>query len=329
MRKIRIAQIGISRYSHGWNTFETLKKNTDIFDIAGYVLPENERENFPERMIHFKGYNELSLEEVLNDPEIEAVAVETEEAYLTKYAIMAAKAKKHIHLEKPGSWNLEEFEELIEIVKQNKTVLHLGYMYRYNPIIRDVISEAKNGEFGDIISVDAEMNCPHPIEMRQWLSQIPGGMMFFLGCHLIDLVLQIQSMPKNILPFNKCTGKDGVIAKDFGMAIFEYKNGISAIKTSASEIGGFSRRHLVVTGTKKTTEIRPLEIIAGDDQYTDVTEYVGTDWCNEGTKKRSDLYNRYKDMLCSFARMVAGEMKNPYTYNYELMLYKTILIACK
>ncbi len=330
MRKIKIAQIGTSRYSHGGDVFNTLKRNADVFEIAGYVLPENERKKFPERMAAYDDYKELSLKEVLNDPEIEAVAVETEEVYLTKYAIMAAKAKKHIHLEKPGSWDLNDFEELIRIVKENKTILHFGYMYRYNPIISKVIKDVQNGEFGDILTIEAEMSCFQAPTMREWLTQTPGGMMFFLGCHLIDLVLQIKGEPEKIIPYNKFSGRDGIVAKDLGMAVFEYENGVATVKTSACEMGGFSRRHLVVTGTKKTVEIRPMEMLTQGGQYTDITEYTkDNDWCYEGEKSRSELFNRYDDMLCSFAKMARGDMENPYTYDYELMLYKAVMKCCE
>ena len=60
MRKIKIAQIGTSRYSHGNGIFNSLKKNSDIFEIVGYHFPENECEKFPENMEMFKGYKELT-----------------------------------------------------------------------------------------------------------------------------------------------------------------------------------------------------------------------------------------------------------------------------
>ena len=97
------------------------------------------------------------------------------------------------------------------------------------------------GELGRILSVEAQMNCSHPAEVRQWLQDFPGGMMFFLGCHLVDLILQLKGMPDNIIPLNRCTGMDGVTAQDFGMAVFEYPDGISFAKTSACEKGGFLR----------------------------------------------------------------------------------------
>ena len=85
MRKIRMAQIGTSRHSHGREIFATFASMSDIFEIVGYALPENERVLVPERMYVFEGYREMSVEEILNDPTIEAVSVETEEKYLTKW----------------------------------------------------------------------------------------------------------------------------------------------------------------------------------------------------------------------------------------------------
>ncbi len=330
MRKIKIAQIGTSANSHGNMIFNSLKKQKDIFEIVGYAMPENEEEKFPEHMKLFEGYQKMTVEEILNCSEIEAVVIETEEIYLTKYAILVAQSGKHIHMEKPGSIRLRDFETLIDMLKEKQTIFHTGYMYRYNPVVRELLEKVRSGELGDIISVEAQMNCIHPAETRQWLAHFPGGMMFFLGCHLIDLILQIQGMPERIIPLNKATGVGGVTAKDYGMAIFEYQNGVSFAKTSALEIGGYARRQLVVTGTKGTIELKPFEMYGENPEYlyTKKTEYDSTSWGDMGTTSISDSYDRYDDMMASFASMVRGEKANPYTYDYELELYRTILRAC-
>lgn len=122
MSKIRIAQIGTSAFSHGSEIFNTVKKADDIFEIVGYAMPENEKEKFSNRMEEFKGFRELTVDEILSDPTIDAVTVETEEVYLTKYAIMAAEHGKHIHMEKPGGINLADFEKLIKIVKRKNLI---------------------------------------------------------------------------------------------------------------------------------------------------------------------------------------------------------------
>ena len=198
MKKIRIAQIGVNRYSHALSVFNSLKTQPDIFEIVGYCLVEGEKERFEKELFVFNGYPELTLEEILNDPTIEAVTVETEEIHLTKYAIMAAEHGKMIHMEKPGGTSLEEFEKLISLVKEKNLIFHTGYMYRYNPTIREVIDNAKNGVYGDIVSVEAQMNGYGGAQMRQWLEAFPGGMMFYLGCHLVDLILTIKGLPEKV-----------------------------------------------------------------------------------------------------------------------------------
>jgi len=329
MRKIKIAQIGTSQYSHGSDIFQSLTNQKDIFEIVGYALPENGREKFPGRMGVFDGYREMSVEEILNNPEIEAVTVETEEIYLTKYAKMVADHGKHIHMEKPGSPSLKKFEELIETAKKNGTVFHTGYMYRYNPYVKELMQKVKNGELGEIISVEAQMNSCHSIINRQWLDNFPGGMMFFLGGHLVDFILQIKGNPENIIPLNYCTGNNGVTSEDFGMAVFQYKNGASFVKTTADEYGGFARRQLVVVGTKGTAELKPLEMPAPGGLYTQMRICKDSDsWAALGEITKSDTYDRYDDMTASFAAMVRGEKENPWGYDYELLLYKTLLKCC-
>ena len=66
MRKIRIAQIGTSQNSHGGSVILSLKKQSDLFEVVGYALPENEREKFPARMQDFTGLREMTVEEILN-----------------------------------------------------------------------------------------------------------------------------------------------------------------------------------------------------------------------------------------------------------------------
>ncbi|MBQ9803008.1 MAG: Gfo/Idh/MocA family oxidoreductase [Clostridia bacterium] len=330
MRKIKIAQIGTSKYSHGGAIFSTMAAHPEVFEIVGYALPENEREKFPKEMKKFVGYREMTVEEILGDPSIEAVAVETEEIYLTKYALMVARAGKHLHMEKPGGLSLKDFETLIATVSAKGTVFHTGYMYRYNPAIGDIIKRVKEGEIGEVISVEAHMSGWRDGEQTAWLGTFPGGMMFYLGCHLVDLVLQLQGMPARIIPFNKSTGVYDTDAKDYSMAVFEYKNGVSFIKTTQAEHGGFMRRQLVITGTKGKFEVRPLEVtIKYPLQYTAYTECMSEDWNDAGVSRRSPDHDRFTDMMLSFAAMVRGEKQNPYTYDYELALFKTVLKCCE
>ena len=330
MKKIRIAQIGTSKYSHGNEIFGALGANSELFEIVGYALPEGERVKFPDKMKRFAPYTEMTVEQILADETIEAVTIETEEIYLTKYALLAAEAGKHIHMEKPGGVSLSDFEKLISIMKEKGNVFHTGYMYRYNPVISDIIKRVKAGEIGEVISVEAQMSGWRGFDQTKWLESFPGGMMFYLGCHLVDLVLQIQGEPKKIIPFNKSSGVYETEACDNSFALFEYERGVSFVKTTQAEMGGFKRRQLVITGTCGKFEVRPLEIsVKYPLQYTEYTECKSQEWNDDGVHHRSEDHDRYNTMLSSFAKMVRGEMENPNTYDYELMLFKTLKKCCE
>ena len=330
MRRIRVAQIGTSINSHGHPVFRTLTECPDVFEIVGYALPENEREKFPKQAEAFNGYKEMTVEEILADDSIDAVVVETEEIYLTKYATMVVNAKKHLHMEKPGGLCMKDFIQMVDTAEKNGTVFHTGYMYRYNPVLMPLIERIDRGELGDIISVEAHMSCHHPDHFREWQNTFPGcGMLFFLGCHLIDLVYRIQGEPKAVHTFVKESGKNGVYAPDYALSVLEYERGASFVKTTDVEHGGFLRRQLVVTGTKETVVIEPLEKNVGGDLLT--TGYRSTSdegWGAEGEHLVSEPYHRYKDMMLGFASFVRGEKKNPYDYTYEKNLYRLVHKCC-
>ena len=332
MKPVRIAQIGMNQHIHAPQIFDTLNANPSFFEVAGYALVEDERERCAQRMKCFEGYPELTLEEILNDPTIEAVTVETDEIHLTKYAQMAIDAGKHVFMDKPGTQSLPDFERLITSVKATDKVFSVGYMYRYNPVIARAIERAQKGELGTVFCTEAHMSCLEKDDKRKWLAGFRGGMMYYLGSHLIDLVLQIQGMPTNVIPCHTSTGIRGADSEDSCIAILQYPQGSSIVRVSASEVGGFKRRQLVICGSDRTLEINPLEILTPERYVlnTKQTErYLGLDGKTTIEKETvCEPFQRYEEMLRTFARSVRKEIENPYTPDYELQLFKLILQCC-
>lgn len=328
MHPIRIALIGVNRYSHSMQIYTRILEMKDMFDVVGIAFPEDEKNLMPERTKHFSHLPELTIAQIMDDPTIEAVAIETEEIYCTKYALLAAKAGKHIHMEKPGGLELADFEELVATVKEKDLVFCPGYMYRYNPYIQELFAAIEAGVLGEITSVEAQMNCHHKDFVREWLGLFPGGMMFFLGCHLIDLIYRIQGAPNQIHVLNRSTEKNGITALDSGCAVLEYDHGVSFARCSATELGGYHRRQLVVTGTKGTWELKPLEWGSGENIVTQRNIYTEASWHDPGKASTCAPFDRYKVMLTHFVRCVRKEQENEFTPDYELALYKLLLQCC-
>lgn len=329
--KIKIAQIGMG-HDHAMQCLTSLLSLSDLFEVVGVCLPDEIEEEYESKLENFPNVPRLTLPEILENPEILAVTVETTEKNLAKYSIMCAKANKHIHMDKPGGEDLGEFEELVNLTKQKKVQFHLGYMYRYNPEVLALKEQIKNGELGEVFCVEAQMGCifPTTAQKRQWLEQFKGGMTFFLGCHLVDIIVSIMGKPEKITPYLHSTGIDGVTAKDYGFAVFEYKTGVSFLKSCAAEVAGGARRQIVVCGTKKTVEIKPIEVYDGESKSkmcTDVAYYQNAVW-EADEKRRSKGFDRYDGMMTHFYECVTGKIENEFDYDYELLVYKCLLKAC-
>lgn len=338
MDKLKVVQIGVC-HDHGTSGFNSILSQPEVFEVLGFAVPEEEyaNRNCLKIISEYRDDRKIpmyAVEEALELPEVEAAIIECEDMYLTKYAIMAAERGLHVYMDKPGSPSMPDFEKLIYIVKEKNLIFNVGYMYRFNPKILEALEIIRNGEIGEVYCVEAHMDCEYGPEKRRWLGQFPGGMLYYLGCHLIDLVNLIQGEPEEIIPLSCATRLDGVDTKDYGMAVFKYKNGLSFVKTCSSEVGGYMRRQLVICGSKGTIELKPLETFEKDAPrdwlYTQMrVTHANQGWQHYEPKVRSEYYNRFNDMLKSFADSAKGRIENPYSPDYELSTYKLLLRACK
>lgn len=330
---IHIAQIGMA-HDHAEGYMESLRRCSSVFHVVGIAEDNPEhRRNYGSRAC-YQGIPLLETEALLNTPGLQAVMVETEEGKLVETAGRCVDRGLHVHMDKPGGTDIAVFERLLQAAQAKRRILRMGYMYRYNPAVIRCLDLVRSGRLGEIYRVDATMNTYLPAKKRAWLNPFPGGNMFYLGCHMIDLVMQIQGIPDSILPMNRRTGCDGVEAVDQAMALLQYQTGVSVVQASAVEVNGFGRRRVVVCGSRGTVEIQPLE---GDVHHICPSMSVwyaadATDTPYESVPARREYFapcpGRYDDMLLDFAAEIRGEKDTPYSYDYELQLQKAVLAAC-
>ena len=160
--------------------------------------------------------------------------------------------------------------------------------------------------------------------------------MFFLGCHLIDLVYLFCGEPEEVIPYNTSTHNDSIESEDNAFAIFRYKNGISFVKSCASEVNGFDRRQLVVCGTKGTVVLKPIELRTGGENVEQLTPAHVTFYedgiANQFGKAGEDVqfgpFGRYLEMMIDFAEIVRGKRNNAFSYEHELAVQRLVLQAC-
>jgi len=323
MKKIRIGHLG-TYHDHSSGMLETVRKYPDIFEVVGYVPESEERYRQIKDTAPYRGLQVMTEAELLAAG-CDAIEVEGYELDLVRAARKCVDRGIHVHIDKPAGADVEEFASMLKTAKAKNLTVQMSYMYRYNPSIKEALRRARSGQMGQIYEVDAIMNTHHTPEKREWMKPFPGGIMFFLGCHMVDLIYLFKGMPENIIALNRCSGIDGVTAIDQGCAIFEYRDGVSTARANSTEVGGYGRRQLVICGSLATYEIKPLErptrTFYTDTSYSKAYEYC----CRELSFPD---FGRYDEMMLEFARCVNGEMTNPFSYEYELNMHKLVMKAC-
>lgn len=327
MKPIKLGHVG-TLHDHSVGKLMCVKKFPELFEIVGIVAESPEREKEIKDRDPYVGLPFCDREALL-ERGVDAVLVETHEHELVHEAQFWVDHGVHVHVDKPAGNDVESLEKLLRTAKRKHLTVQMAYMYRYNHAFLDCLDRIERGELGDIYQVTAIMNTRHSPEKREWLKQFRGGIQFFLGCHMIDLIFRLQGLPERIHPFLKSTMTDGVECTDFALALFEYPNGISTAEATSVEVNGMGRRQLVVCGTKGTYEIEPLE----NPTHAFFIPLENSSTYADRRGKELDLppfdtLCRYDDMMKDFVRFIRGEAKNPYSFTYELTLQKLILFCC-
>jgi predicted dehydrogenase len=331
MKKLRVVQIGCFEYVHAFHIARGMAELIDMYEIIAFV-EENEakRKPFIDSGL-FEGVPFLSLEQAfaLNP---DAVFVETREQDLVRYATIALERGFPVYVDKPGGEDHEAFCRMCDIAKQKNLPLSLGYMYRYNPSVLEIKRLIKEGKLGEILSVDAHMGaCYTDVVMRKRIKQFKGGMTFYLGCHLIDLVVYFMGKPCEVIPLNGKSGAMDVDCADTGFAVFRYDKACSFIRTSAVEVNACARRQLTVSGTEGTVSVLPIERPCGngfDECVYKVCLDKSNPYIDKSTTYTSKPYKRYEGLIRAFYSAVVDGTPLEYTPDYEKLVHETVLKAC-
>ena len=320
VEKIRIGQIGVG---HGHASKISVYRNSADYEVVGIVENDPTAREAARSNKAFQDVPWMTQEQLLNVPGLQAVLVETEVRESLDVAHACIDAGKHIHLDKPAGDSLPRFQELIRKAEASRLMIQMGYMYRYNPAVVLLREFLKQGYLGDVFEIHAVMSKVLPAADRIEQAKYRGGMMFELGCHLIDLILGTMGAPDRVHPFSQSTSAFGDTLNDNMLAVLTYPRAIATVKSSAVEVEGFSRRHLVVCGTEGTFHIQPLD----NPTATISLSKVRGNYRAGIQEVQFPKYLRYVDDAADMASILRDEKESDYTYAHDLHVQQTVLQA--
>ena len=331
MKKIKIGQIGIC-HEHATGKIDTLRKMPDIFEIVGVV---DDRESSAAKFAGgnlepYEGLKWLTEEELFGIPGLQAVMVETPNLDLVPTAIRCMERNLPIHMDKPGGENLELFAKLRKGCEERKLPFQMGYMYRTNPAMQWCRKAVRNGWLGEIFEVHGSMSHNYGGDVYQeYLGNFKGGIMFNLGCHLIDLIVAMLGRPEKITPFLISAPGWPDKIKNNCLTVMKYPHATVTLRACSLEINGTARRRFKICGTKGSVELCPLERFDGKPLLMELflKESIPGYIAGNHIVDFGIIHDRYETQLLELAKIINGETENPYTYEHDYLVQKVLLAA--
>lgn len=319
--RIKIGQIGVG---HGHASKLSVYRNSPDYEVVGMVEPDEGLRRKAQRESVYQGLPWLTRDQLLATQGLQAVLVETRIRDLLDNAEVCIEAGKHVHLDKPAGNSLPQFRRILASAEKKKLLVQMGYMYRYNPAVILLREFLQRGWLGEIFEVHAVMSKVVDAASRREFAEFPGGILFELGGHLLDLVVAILGKPQSVSGFHRHSAAidDGLL--DNMMCVLEYPKAIATVKSTAIEVEGFDRRHLVVCGTEGTFHIQPLDNPSARVSLSrDRGEY------KKGTQEiQFPKYVRYVGDAADMAQIIRGEKPSDFSSEHDLSVQTSLLRAC-
>lgn len=315
-RRIRIAFLGGS-HPHASAKVTITQKSPD-WELVGVHEPD------PALMARYAkaGVVALTRAQILDDPSIPVVAVESDVPQHAADAKAALEAGKHIHWEKQPATNMAEFRAVLEVAARRKLLYQMGYMWRHNPAINDALAAARAGWLGEIFFVRGTMNTQIGTEMRRAEARFHGGQMFDLAGHMLDPMVRLMGRPVRVTPYLQRGIHTDDTLMDNTLAVLEWPKAIATFSSASMHPRFLPYRTLEFVGTKGAAVVQPLE---PPSLHIDLSSAAGP--YQAGPQKVSYTYTRYVDDFVELAAAVRGERKLPVTPEEELAVQETLLRA--
>jgi len=170
-----------------------------------------------------------TYEELLADPNIDAVYIPLPNHLHAEWTMAAARAGKHVLCEKPLAMNAAEAARMVAVAEQEGVILVEAFMYRLHPSwqkVRELVASGRIGRLSAVQSWFGYYN-DNPANIRN-IFEVGGGALYDVGCYCVNLSRMLfDSEPRRIvgsLVRDPEMGVDvltsGILEFDQGMATF-------------------------------------------------------------------------------------------------------------
>ncbi|MGX8012430.1 Gfo/Idh/MocA family protein [Mesorhizobium sp. ORM8.1] len=195
------------------------------------------------------------ISEFLADSDIDAVIITTPNGRHLDYAVAAAKAGKHLIVEKPLEINEDRASRIIAACRDAGKRLFVIYQRRYSAAARQALSDIRSGALGRILLiniVDNQYRSPAYYRKDAWRgtkSVEGGGCLMTQSTHLVDLAQYLVGPIRSVFALTE-TAYHAIETEDVAVAAFQFTNGTLGTLSSSTAAFPGQRHLLTISGTE-------------------------------------------------------------------------------
>jgi predicted dehydrogenase len=225
--------------------------------------------------------------DVLQDKDIDAIAVATPVSLHFDLAKASIEAGKHTFIEKPMASSGKECRTLIDLAKKKKLTLMVGHTFIYTAAVRRIKQIIQNGDIGDILYISSR-------RLNLGLFQKDINVVWDLAPHDISIILYL--IDKDPVAVN-CQGKSHVNPgiEDVSSLSLDFGNGEFAMIHN-SWLDPNKVREMIIVGSKRMIvydDTKPLEKIKIYDKRVEMPPHYDTFAEFHYSYHYGDMYSPY------------------------------------
>lgn len=276
-----------------------------------------------------------TIEEVLALEEIDAVYIATPVFCHKEQAMKAAKAGKHILLEKPMGLTVAESKEIAAYCKAQGVKLGVGLMMRFSAYHQKMKGLIAAGTLGDIVSMRAQLTCWYPEIPNNWRqdkTRSGGGALMDMGIHCIDLLQYISGTIAETVSCFAGNQTFAYSAEDSAALLMKMNNGATAFVDANFNIPDNAAKcrlefygtkgSILAEGTISQVESGKIELTTSDDSAGYNAQQNRED--DDAVDVTVVTGNMYEKEISSFANAILNDTEPEITAE-DAILVQTVV----
>ena len=290
MFKVRVVIIGCGKITMTRHAPEYCKNKW--VEIKGFYDPDYSRAKTLAQSYGGKVYE--SVEEILQDMEVDAVSICVPNRYHAPFSIKALMANKHVLCEKPMAINLKESRQMLAAQQKSGKILMIGHNQRLLPTHQKARELLSSGAIGNTLSIQSNFKHGGPESWsvenssKTWFfksNQASFGVLGDLGSHKLDIIRYITGLEiQDIFTIKSTLDKryengELIDLEDNAVCVFHMTDGTPCVLNLSWTNYGEEDNSTIIYGTKGV-----MKIFGGDDadivlemmDHTTVKYSIGT-----------------------------------------------------